>query len=156
MISLNIPGFGHLSVKHAVFDYNGTLARDGMLLPQVTEKLVSLRDKLDIHILTADTFGKVRDSCAPYPFTIEIIEAGNESEQKEDYIRKLGAKNVIAFGNGNNDVKMLHAAACGIVIIEAEGTAIRAVLAADLCVRNINEGLDVLLNPLRLKASLRF
>ena len=56
MISINVPGFGDFTFKHAVFDYNGTLARDGNLLPGVLEKLLSLTDTLAIHILTADTF----------------------------------------------------------------------------------------------------
>ena len=31
MIDIDIPGFGKLELHHAVFDYNGTLAEDGMI-----------------------------------------------------------------------------------------------------------------------------
>lgn len=31
MIDIEIPGFAHLQLDHLVLDYNGTLARDGIL-----------------------------------------------------------------------------------------------------------------------------
>jgi len=35
MITVDIPGFGEVAVEHLVCDYNGTLACDGKLLPEV-------------------------------------------------------------------------------------------------------------------------
>ena len=80
MIHTNIPGFGELLLEHAVFDYNGTLALDGLLLPHVREKLLALAETMNIRILTADTFGSVRGQCGGFPFTIHIIDAKDESE----------------------------------------------------------------------------
>jgi AcrR family transcriptional regulator len=52
-------------------------------------------------------------------------------------------------------MKMLKAARLGIAVMEGEGAAGPAVAASDVLVRNIGEALGILLNPLRLIASLR-
>lgn len=156
MISIDIPGFGVLNLAHLVCDYNGTLARDGLLLNDVSERLFRLANHINIHIITADTFGKVATQMSGLPCTIHILSQGNEAQQKQDYVNKLGAKTVIAFGNGNNDVQMLESAAVGMVVIGDEGTAGAAVSAADIVVSSALNGLSLLLNPLRLKATLRF
>jgi len=57
MISLEIPGFGPLELRHLVCDYNGTLALDGQLLSGVAERVSALAAQLDVHVITADTFG---------------------------------------------------------------------------------------------------
>jgi soluble P-type ATPase len=61
----------------------------------------------------------------------------------------------VAIGNGRNDVNMLAEAALGIAVMGPEGTSSEAVRAADVVVMSINEALDVLLHPERLKATLR-
>ena len=58
MIELNIPGRGNLRLSHLVLDVNGTLAKDGRLLEKVPRPLAALRDRLTIHLLTADTYGR--------------------------------------------------------------------------------------------------
>ncbi len=57
MIELNIPGRGNFSIEHLVMDVNGTLAVDGSLLDGVARRIAALRDRLEIHLLTADTHG---------------------------------------------------------------------------------------------------
>jgi soluble P-type ATPase len=49
MIHLSIPGFGEYRIEHAVFDFNGTLAVDGVLIAGVREKLRELAASLQIH-----------------------------------------------------------------------------------------------------------
>ena len=61
----------------------------------------------------------------------------------------------MAFGNGHNDLEMLNIVAIGISVLESEGAFTKSMFTADLCVRDICEGIDLLLNPLRLIASLR-
>jgi soluble P-type ATPase len=41
-----------------VTDVNGTLAVDGILIDGLAKRLTSLRDRLEIHMLTADTHGR--------------------------------------------------------------------------------------------------
>ena len=76
--------------------------------------------------------------------------------QKEAYVTKLGADSVVAFGNGNNGRKMLKTARVGIAVTEREGCAVDAIMAANIHVRSSTDGLDLLLNPKRFKAALRF
>ena len=58
MIELNIPGMGIVQLEHLVSDVNGTLAIDGQLLDGLSRVLIDLRDRLEVHILTADTHGR--------------------------------------------------------------------------------------------------
>jgi len=59
MLKIDIPGRGVLELKYLLLDYNGTLALDGYLLNSVPDLIHQLAEFLEIHILTADTFGLV-------------------------------------------------------------------------------------------------
>ncbi len=155
MIELNIPGRGLIQLKHLVSDVNGTLALDGELMPGVADALLALRDRLELHLLTADTHGK--QTAIDYQLGLQAVRipAGGESECKAAYVEELGAEGVIAFGQGANDAGMLKAAALGIAVLSYEGLAVETLTTADLLVPDIQAGLALLEHPLRLVASLR-
>jgi len=155
VIELNIPGRGALRLNHLVTDVNGTLAIDGQLIEGVQQKIEALKDKLTIHMLTADTHGKQAAIDQQFGLTAIRIQPGNESEQKAEYVRQLGAENVIALGQGANDAGMLKEAALGICVFSLEGTAGETLVAADLVAPDINTAFDLLDKPLRVIASLR-
>lgn len=96
MMCLDIPGAGKKEIQHIVFDYNGTIAIDG-----------------------------------------------------------LGPENTLSVGNGANDVLMLKHAAIGIAVMQDEGVASAALLAADLVVKNILDLFAMLNTPERIMATLR-
>lgn len=156
MIELDIPGFGRRALSHLVLDYNGTLALDGRVQPGVSSRLSQLRGLLDIHILTADTFGTVRSTFGQSGYTVYILPAGDERTAKTDYVRTLGAMSCACMGNGNNDAGMLQEAGLSMAVLQPEGVAMAALSAAHLLVPGIDSGLDLLLHPSRLKATLRF
>ena len=156
MFELDIPGFGHVRLEYLVSDFTGTLSVDGKLSPGVKERMNRISEFLKIHILTADTFGKAKAELKDIHCTIHILTGDNHDVQKEHYIADLGAESLIAFGNGNNDRLMLKTAKIGVVVCLNEGCAADAVKAADILVTSIAGGLDLLLNPKRLKATLRF
>ena len=156
MIELDIPGFGRRTLDHLVLDYNGTLALDGRIQPGVSSRLSQLRGLLDIHILTADTFGTVRSTFGQGGYTVHILPAGDERAAKTDYVRSLGAMSCACMGNGNNDSGMLQEAGLSVAVLQPEGVAMAALSAAHILVPGIEAGLDLLLHPSRLKASLRF
>ena len=58
MIEISIPGRGTLQLEHLVSDVNGTLAVDGVLIDGLAQRIASIRDRLTVHLLTADTHGK--------------------------------------------------------------------------------------------------
>lgn len=155
MRKIAIPGFGVLRLKHVVLDYNGTLAVDGRLLPGVRRRLKSLSRDLKVHVLTADTFGGARAALSGVPCRLSILPLRKQDRAKRDYVVHLGATETVCIGNGRNDRMMLKSAALGIVVLQREGAASVALVAADLVMPKITEALDLLEKPLRLIASLR-
>jgi P-type E1-E2 ATPase len=155
MIELTIPGSGVLRLEHLVSDVNGTLAVDGQLIEGVGPALTRLRDRLIVHLLTADTHGRQSRIDSQLNLQAVRIQPGDEAGQKADYVRRLGATGVVAIGQGANDSAMLHAAALGICVLSPEGAAVETLLAADLVSPGILAALELLEKPMRLVASLR-
>jgi len=156
MFELKIPGFGPVLLHHLVSDFTGTLSVDGELLPGVKEKLNELAGILDVHILTADTFGKARNELEGVRCDIHILTGDSHDIQKEEFVQKLGAGSVIALGNGNNDRRMLKAARVGIAVCLAEGCSRDAIVSADIVLSSPVDALNLIFNPNRMKATLRF
>ena len=155
MIELNIGGRGIVQLEHLVSDVNGTLATDGQLREGLARILTELHDRLEIHLLTADTHGQQDTINRQLNLQAVLIQSGNEIQQKADYVRRLGPEHVVAIGQGANDAAMLESASIGICILSAEGTAVKTLLAADLVVPDIYTALELLQKPLRIVASLR-
>jgi len=155
MIEVNIPGRGLVQLQHLVCDVNGTLAVDGQLPEGVKQRLSALRDRLTLHLLTADTHGKQGIIDQQLNLKAVRIQPDKEDEQKAKYVQQLGAETVVAIGQGANDAGMLQAAALGICVLSAEGTAVKTLFVADLVAANINEALEMLEKPLRILATLR-
>ncbi len=155
MIELNIPGRGPLRLQHLVTDVNGTLAVDGQLIDGIAQQIESLKDRLTIHLLTADTHGRQATIDEQLNLTAVRIPPGNEAAQKAEYVRRLGAESVAALGQGANDAAMLKEAALGICVMSQEGLATEALLCADLLMPDIATALELLNHPLRITASLR-
>lgn len=155
MIEIDIPDFGRLQLVHLVMDYNGTLAIDGKLIDGVVECLKELSGKLQLHVLTADTFGLARKQLQHAPCKLIILAQPNQAQAKLDYIDQIGADQTVCIGNGRNDRLMLAEAALGIAIILKEGAAMETIMAADVVVNDIQSAFELLLKPLRLTATLR-
>lgn len=155
MIELTIPGRGPLRIQHLVTDVNGTLAVDGILIDGLGKRLTSMRDRLEIHMLTADTHG--RQALIDEQLNLKAIrvQPGNEAGTKAEFVRSLGANTVVAVGQGANDAEMLNAAALGICVMSQEGVAVETIISADIVVPDIFAALDLLEKPVRIVASLR-
>ncbi|GAB4435226.1 MAG: hypothetical protein Kow002_21800 [Anaerolineales bacterium] len=155
MIELDIPGRGPLRIQHLVSDVNGTIAVDGQLIDGLAKRISSLRDRVNVHLLTANTHGRQSMLDEQLGLAAVRVQAGDEAAQKEEYVRALGTEQVVAIGQGANDAKMLKAAGLGICVLSQEGTAIEALQAADLLMPDIFSALDLFDKPLRMIASLR-
>jgi len=155
MIKFTVPGRGDYELEHLVMDVNGTLALDGQLMDGVAGKIANLRDKLTIHLLTADTHGKQAVIDQQLDLAAVRIKPGGESSQKAEYVRGLGSERVVAIGQGANDVQMLEAAQLGICVMSVEGVARETMFAADLIMPNILSALELFEKHLRIVASLR-
>lgn len=155
MIAIDIPDFGRLSLAHIVLDYNGTLAVDGVPVDGVKAALEALSRDLDVHVLTADTFGRVNQEMGGGFCTVTVLGKDAQDRAKADYVRQLGAGGVVALGNGRNDRLMLAAAALGIAVILEEGASALTLQAADVVCKDILAALSLLKHPQRLVATLR-
>ncbi len=155
MVNVDIPGLGILKLKYLVLDYNGTLAVDGDLIKGIAEKLNLLKIHLDIYVITADTFGKAAGNLDKVDCKTIMLKKENQQMQKEEFIMQLGKENVVAIGNGRNDARMLRSAALGIAVIQEEGASAETLMNADVICRSIDDALQLLIEPLRLIASLR-
>lgn len=153
-ISVDIPGWRSLRLEHLVLDLNGTVAFDGQLLPGVARAVADLSASLQCHLITADTYGTA-GSLFGEAVHLQIISKGDEAAQKLDIIKKLGADKAVALGNGANDALMLAEAALGICVVSGEGACLAALNAADIAVTSPLDALGLLLNPSRLRATLR-
>lgn len=155
MITCAIPGYGEVCIEHCVLDFSGTLSEDGRLLSGVRERTLLLAEQVRIHVLTADTHGRADQELAGVPCVSRFLASEDHTQEKRRYVESLGAEQVFAVGNGNNDVAMLRAARIGVVVCLAEGCSTEASAAADILVRSPLDALDLLLKPNRLVATLR-
>jgi len=155
MIELNIPGRGTIQIEHLVCDVNGTLAVDGQLHDGLVRSLTSLRDRMTLHLLTADTHGRQEIIDQQLNIKAVRIKQGHEAQQKAAYVENLGRDHVAAIGQGANDAAMLEAAAIGIGILSVEGIAAESLVAADLIMPDIHTALELFEKPVRMVATLR-
>jgi soluble P-type ATPase len=151
-LAVSIPGFGDFVFACALFDFNGTLACDGVIIDSTLHRLGF---DLDLYIMSADTHGTLSQVTADLPVTIRRVSQVPGGPEKKAFLDHLGCHQTIVFGNGRNDAAMLEAAALGITILGCEGAAAEALLAADLVFVSIDDALDSLISPQRLVASLR-
>jgi len=158
-ITIDIPGFGQRRILTAVSDYTGTHAFGGTIPPDVKRRLKELTALVDLHIVTADSFGTSERELAGI-VTPYLLRTARHDVEKQEYVRRFDLATVAAFGNGNNDRLMLKAVKDGggvaIAVDNGEGCALDAMLHADLFIVGAANALDLLLDPVRLKATLRF
>lgn len=155
MLEIDIPGVEKLKLDYLVSDYNGTLAYGGQLIEGLGALIREVTQILEIHVVTADTFGLAEKNLQGLPVRLTILPLGDQSDQKAQYVRELGTRGTVALGNGRNDLLMLREAALGICVMEGEGASTQSLLASDVVCRSAHEALQLLLNSTRLTATLR-
>jgi soluble P-type ATPase len=159
-ITIEVPNFRDIAIHRIVTDYNGTLSLAGKLSPGVIERLRRLHELVDIDVITSDTFGTAADELVPAGLRPLLLPAGaRHDEAKEAHVKTHDAAHIAAFGNGNNDAWMLKAVkemgGLAIAVDNGEGCAVQTLLSAEIFIAGITNGLDLLLDPIRCKATLR-
>ncbi len=160
MIRLDIPGFGLREISTVVTDYTGTHSCGGTVRDAVKERLAELAGRVDVHVLTADTFGTVARELGDLPIAVEVLSGPHLDEQKRAFALERVPARIAALGNGKNDRLLLRAVRDGggleIAVDNGEGCAVDAILASDLLVHGSENALDLLLDTSRCVATLRF
>jgi P-type E1-E2 ATPase len=151
-LSVTIPGRDELLLTHLMLDVNGTLTNRGELIAGVEERLDRLRDLLDIHLVSADTFGTVDAIAAQLRVDAKHAPTGPD---KLWVLDMLGRDSCAVIGNGANDALVLEAAALGFAVLGPEGASAAALRAADVVCKSADDALDLLLDPKALAATLR-
>ena len=154
MIRIEIPGREALEISHVVLDYNGTIAVDGILAEGIDERIKKLRQQVEIHVLTADTYGTVRAQCAHLPVNVHTFPREGAGLCKLEIVEGLKG-GVVCFGNGFNDIPMFDKADLAVAVLLGEGMYAGLLSHADIFVKSITDGLDLLLKPDHIRADLR-
>jgi soluble P-type ATPase len=159
-IKVSIPGHGELQIHRMVSDYTGTLSYRGRLVDGVGEKLRALADKLDIHILTADTRGTAQEQLKDLQVQVHKLKGTDHDVQKRDFAAKLDLRTVVSFGNGANDRLLLkavkQAGGLAVAVENGEGCALDALSNAHIFIVGAAKALDLLVDTDFVKATLRF
>ncbi|MBR3257529.1 MAG: ATPase P [Eggerthellaceae bacterium] len=165
-MTIEIPGrAAAFEIRAVAVDFNGTIARDGVLIDGVAERMRALAAAgVEGHVLTADTYGTGEAPCAGLGAVVRPFAHAGAAECKEEIVRGLAAEagcepgvgsGICAIGNGFNDVQMFDAADLRICVLEAEGAYAGLLAHADVVVRDARDAFDLLLCPNRLRATLR-
>jgi soluble P-type ATPase len=151
-LRVTIPGTDALSLERLVLDVNGTLTDRGQPIVAAVRAVERLRGELELHILSADTFGTAAALATSIHAEFHRVDSGRD---KLDYIELLGAQQCVAIGNGRNDGPMIRAAGLGIAVLGPEGLHAEAFAAADVIAISIDEALGLLTDARTLTATLR-
>ena len=152
---LEIPGYKNLDIKNVVFDYNGTLAKDGQIDSKTKNLLKEVCLKFNVFVITADTFGTVKEELKELDLKVIVLSSKNHTKEKMEFVSQLGKDITVAIGNGNNDKMMLDTATLSIAIIGDEGCSKDALFASNIVCKDIKSAIELLLYPKRLVATLR-
>ena len=96
MLEIDIPGVKKLQLDYLVSDYNGTLACDGQLIEGLGALILEATRVLEVHVVTADTFGIAMKNLQGLPVKLTILPPGDQAEQKAQYVRELVAKRTVS------------------------------------------------------------
>ncbi len=162
-IEIKIPNFGELHIKTICSDYTGTLSIGGKLIGGIRKRLRKLAESVDIHVVTTDTNNTSENELKDLPLTRHRIKTDIKPHHiyKRDYILEQGfdPKHVAVFGNGRNDrcwLKLVREAdGLAVAVDVGEGCAVETINNANLFISGIDNALDLLLCPNRVKATLR-
>lgn len=141
-----------LRLEHLVLDVNGTLTERGRPIEGAVEALGTVAVRLELHVVSADTFGGAEQLAETLGARFRRVGTGRD---KRAYVEQLGGEQCVAVGNGANDAAMLEAAALGIAVVGPEGAAGTALQAADVVCGSIVDALGLLLDERALVATLR-
>lgn len=154
MLKIEVPGREDLILNHLILDYNGTIAEDGEILESIRPRLEALSKDLAICVITADTHGTAAKKCAGLPLKVLTFPTSEVGAIKAAEARKCGG-GVVTIGNGYNDIPMSDTADLSICVIGREGCCGALLMHCDVVVSSIDDALDLLLKPGRLRATLR-
>lgn len=154
MLKIQIPGREELCLSHLILDYNGTIALDGKVIDAIRPRLEMLSRELSICVITADTHGTAARECEGLPLEVLTYPTAEVGKIKAQEVRKRKG-GVVCIGNGYNDILMAAESDLSICVMGKEGCCGALLSRSDVVVTSIEDALDLLCKPNRLRATLR-
>ena len=154
MLKIAIPGREEMTLNHLILDYNGTIAEDGAIIESIRPRLAQLSRDLSIYVITADTHGTAAQKCSGLPLQVLTFPTTQVGEIKAAEARKMEG-GVVCIGNGFNDIQMSDESDLSICVMGREGCCGALLQHVDIVVTSIDDALDLLLKPNRIRATLR-
>jgi soluble P-type ATPase len=152
-VKYDIPGQGPLTIKTIILDLNGTLAVGGVVPEGVKPRLAKLKEAgFKVLFFTGNTRDDADDLAADLGIEWKLAK---NAEEKRILAEAMDPETCVALGNGLIDLELLKAVKLAIVTLQGEGAHIKTLLACDIVVPNINDGLDLFIDSQRLVATLR-
>lgn len=155
MIEIKIPGRETYLIENIVFDYNGTIAVNGEISPPVRERISKICEIANVYVLTADTYGSAAKECQGLNLKLMTFNKGDAGNCKAKIVSEIAGDRTVCFGNGYNDLKMFEVSRLSIAVLGQEGMCSELFKYSDVTVKSIEDGIDLLLKPSRLVATLR-
>ena len=157
MIQIEISGKKKpLTIRSLLLGFNGAIAKDGVLIEGVAERLREIAEAgVEIYLITADIYGTAVSQCEGLPITVETFSSLEATRRKREEALRLGGEESVAIGNARNDMGMFEACAFSIAVIGTEGCFFSTLAAATVVVTDIRDALDLLIHKNRLSATLR-
>ncbi len=153
MISLEIPGYGPLSIKTIIHDLNGTLSVKGVLVAGVREKIKMLNEMGIRQVLfSGDTRGNALTIAKD--LGIEFRRAASAAE-KAGLAREYDPDTCAAIGNGRIDKDLFDVVKLSIITLQSEGVHTLSLSTADIVVPTVIDALNLFLDKNILIATLR-
>jgi soluble P-type ATPase len=155
MINIEVPGKCLYSIENVVFDYNGTIAVNGIISSSIKDKISILCEMANVYVLTADTYGSAVKECEELNVKLMTFPKNDAGDYKAKFVSDLGINNTICFGNGYNDIKMFEVSLISVAVLGDEGMCAKLINVSDILVKSIEDGINLLLKPNRFIAALR-
>ena len=149
---IDIPGVAIYNISHVFIDYNGTIAYKGKLLDGILESLTKLTQLYQVHIITGDTYGNVKEMFKNTDINLILAYTAKD---KADLVRHYNPETCISIGNGSIDALMFNKTAISIAVVGKEGCSVKALRNADIMVTDINNAFSIISNPNQLIATLK-
>jgi soluble P-type ATPase len=152
-MEIDVPGLGPLSLETLILDLNGTIAIDGCLILGVKERIASLRAQgWRITMFTGDTHGNGKKIAEELGVEIFLTP---DADAKMLAALAIDPTTCATIGNGRIDFELFKTVKLRVCTIQAEGAFGPLLAASDIVVSSVLDGLDILLNPKRIAATLR-
>lgn len=148
-----ISEFGEVEINTIILDLNGTLAVHGKIVRGAKKRLSTLK-KLEFKIVlfSGDQRGNVEELCNE--LNIEFKKASSQKE-KEKFFLENNPECTAAIGNARIDNGKFKHAKLSIATLQSEGIHTGILDFVDIIVPNINDALDLFIDPDALIATMK-